>query len=413
MRLSQFILIFSLFAACNVPTIKDENSAEEKSFELESVAINIYDTLTLAKGIKAEIIDSLSWPSCLVTYKGGLIIGQNPQRLTGDLKETVANNNPKIKYYNLPNNESPINAQMPGYQTAMCEAPWGGILIATTGQKRFEKGYIYHFNNGVLTRLDALGSASFTGVTAHQTENGKAIIYYSDFTPTNSNLYKFVANKGTDCNQGDVYAAKLPSFGWMLMNRETQPELSKKYKTDSDILSHLNEATRVVGYISNYAVAGVTFDKNDGTIKYANMPLIHKNYLYGSVDYIFENGGQFEGTSFHYKPYILAGARDYHSHLAQITIDDKNGVWICTGMSIDDIGNEVYQPNGGNAILLMPKTGVQSNLKLRVAVAPQKGRFSGLILDKKQHCIYTALQDQQGKGVLLKLTGPSVEKLLE
>jgi hypothetical protein len=143
------------------------------------------------------------------------------------------------------------------------------------------------------------------------------------------------------------------------------------------------------------------------------MPLIHKNYLYGSVDYIFENGGQFEGTSFHYKPYILAGARDYHSHLAQITIDDKNGVWICTGMSIDDIGNEVYQPNGGNAILLMPKTGVQSNLKLRVAVAPQKGRFSGLILDKKQHCIYTALQDQQGKGVLLKLTGPSVEKLLE
>ena len=61
----------------------------------------------------------------------------------------------------------------------------------------------------------------------------------------------------------------------------------------------------------------------------------------------------------------------------------------------------------------MPQKGPQSNLMLRVAVAPKKGKFSGLVLDKTKQSIYTTLQDQQGMAVLLKLTGSSVQQLLE
>jgi hypothetical protein len=411
MRNYNLLLFLLVFVACNTPALEEDNQ-DEKGFELQSVPIAIYDSLRLAPGINAEILDSLSWPSTLIAYQGGLIIGQNPHRLTGDLKPTAAHNNPTIRYYNVAE-DAQIKAALPGFQTAMCEAPWGGILMATTGKNKFDKGYIYHFFEGVLTRLDALGSSCFTGVAAHQTQNGKAIIYYSDFTSANSNLYKFVSDSGTNCYKGTVYAAKLPTFGWMNMDRDVQPLLANKYKSNTALLENVNEATRVAGYVSNYAIAAMVFDKYDGSIKYSNMPLIHKEYLFGSLDYIFEDGGLYDGTSFHNKSYILAGSKDHYSHAKLLTIDDKKGLWISTGMSVDEFSNEVYQTNGGNALLIIPQTGVQSNLTLRLAVAPKKGRFSGLVLDKKQHCVYTTLQDQQGKAVLLKLTGPSVVKLLD
>lgn len=410
----KLLLIILVITACNSPVIKEENNQTETNFELELIANKVYDTLTLAKGVKATFLDSLSWPSALISYKGGFVIGQNPHRLTGDLNENTTFNNPNLKlsYYNIPKNEQ-INVALPGFQAAMCHAPWGGILIATTGLKRYEKGYIYHFNNGVLTRLDALGSSCFTGIAAHQTNTGQAIIYYSDFTNKNSNLLKFVADSGVDCRKGKIYAAKLPTDGWISLARNTNSALASQYATHAELLSNINEASLIAGIQFKDAISDVQFDKSEGTINYSVMPQIKKDYLFGAINYIFEDGGKYDGTSFHFKTILLAGVGRNFSHPAQFYIDAKKSIWVCTGMSVDEVGTEQYQQNGGNAVLLIPKSGVQTDIALRIAVAPHKGRFSGLIIDKKLNCIYTTLQDQRGKAVLLKLSGPSVKRLLE
>ncbi len=412
MRFYLLTVLIALLGACNNKENKKNKSDETTQFELVSVVSSIYDSLTLAPGIQAEVLAELPWPAAIIQYKNGLIIGQNPHRLAGDINENSGNDNPLIHYYNLPKNEQ-IDETKIGFQTAFCHAPWGGILIATTGKKRYDKGYIYHLKDGILTRLDALGTSSFWGVAATQTKDGRAVIYYSDCTQKMSSLLKFVADSGIDCSKGEIYGAKIPNDGWVSLNRNKNPSLSNAYKTQNEVLANLNDATKVVGLLKRDVVTFMEFDKSDGTLKYTVLPQLNKGYFYGAINYIFEDGGMFEGTAFHFKPYLLAGLKDNYSHLASFTIDDKNGIWICTGMSKEDIGADNYKTLGGNALLLMPKTGVQSNLLLRLAVAPKTGRFSGIVLNKKQKCVYTTLQDQEGTGQLIKLTGEAIEKLLE
>jgi hypothetical protein len=50
---------------------------------------------------------------------------------------------------------------------------------------------------------------------------------------------------------------------------------------------------------------------------------------------------------------------------------------------------------------------------LRVAVAPGKDRFSGLLLDTKKKHLYTFLVSVDGRSKLLRLKGKGIEGLLK
>lgn len=392
------------------------NQEEHQPFELKPVIAGVYETLQLSEGVESEVLDSCEWPFALAVWNKGLMATSYPHALIGDRAERKPD-----RPYNL---QTLLNAKgLPqssieltsGYQSGLFPAPWGGILVGVMPfiqGERLVKGNIWWINDSSAVKLEALGKASFVGLFALQTPNGRAVIYYTDQGNHESYLYKFVADSGADLRNGKVYVCDVHAGNWIPMDVSSNVVLKEKYGNNQKLLANLNEAVHLAGVHMVDPFSWIQMDPINGNILVSAMPQKEKSRMFGGLYQLAEAGGQYDGTFFKASSFVFAGLHLNFTHVSQFLTDSRLNLWVATGIPPGEIGSPEYTVFGGNALMVMPRKGLQSRLMLRLAVAPGKGSFRGLLLDPKKRHIYTFLLSETGKAALLRLKGPAIDGLL-
>lgn len=410
------ILIWAILAlgACKV---NNENEDKNAPFELKQVISGEYETLQLAEGVEAEVLDSAEWPYAMAVWKKGLMVSSYPHALIGNPEKSKA-----TKPYSLKTlmTDIPLSADVlrstEGYQSGIFPSPWGGMLVAAMPFKEgdlFAGGNIWWVNDSGAVKLDALGVSSFVSVFALLTPEGRAVIYYTDQGVHEGYLYKFVADQGTDFRKGKVFVCDFHAGNWIPLDVEFNAVLKEKYNNNQKLLSRLNEAVHFSGVHMVDPFSHLQMDPLNGNILISAMPQKEKDRMFGGIYQIAEVGGKYDGAYFKASSFIFAGLHFNFTHVSQFLTDFNHNIWVVSGIPSYDIGSPEYKAFGGNALIVMPRKGPQSRLMLRVAVAPGKDRFSGLLLDTKKKHLYTFLVSVDGRSKLLRLKGKGIEGLLK
>lgn len=409
-----YLCLAFIAVSCN---LKKEEQTEDTAFELRPVIAGEYETLQLAEGVEAEMVDSCDWPYSFTVWNKSLLVGHYPHSLIGNIAKSKADKayTPGTYLYPGELSEKQLNATA-GYQTGLFPAPWGGVLMAAMpfqNGERFVKGNIWWLKDSTAVKLDALGSSSFVGLFALETAQGRAVIYYSDQGIRESYLYKFVADSGTDLSAGRVYVCDVHAGNWIPMDVEFNAVLKEKYGNNKNLLLNLNEAVHFAGIHMVDPFSCIQMDPLNGNILLSAMPEKQKTRMFGGLYQIAEAGGKYDGTYFKASSFIFAGLHLNFTHVSHFMTDSKLNIWVVSGIPEAEVGSPEYTVFGGNALMVMPRRGPQSRLMLRVAVAPGKERFSGLIIDSKKKHLYTFLISTSGKAKLLRLKGKGLSGLLD
>lgn len=402
-----FLIFLVLFFSCN-PQESQNNTSENEPYEISPVRPKLYDSLTLAADVKATVLDTAMWPYFFVHENGNFITTVNPHLLSGDKNSDKAESPFQLHGLQL---TLPI-----GFQTGICSAPWGDLIIAAMPDEngnRFAKGHLYAVKNGELTKIATAGMSTFTSVLALQNKDGRAVIYYTDQSSNMSFLYKWVADSGTNLQSGKVYVANVNGGFWVPLEKNSNAVLNSTFKTPSDLLANLNKAATLTGTPMPDPLSAITLDQSNNSLLVGSMPQQDKNRLFGAVYTLFEANGDYTGLYCKVQPLVLGGLHLNFTHPYQLATDSKQNVWILSGMSDKDVEAEKYAVFGGNALMVMPRQGIQSKLLLRLAVAPGGGRFCGIVPDVKNAAVYTWLRTADGRGQLLRLTGKAIDTLLK
>jgi secreted PhoX family phosphatase len=130
--------------------------------------------------------------------------------------------------------------------------------------KRISKGQ-YHWENfykrppehyGWVVEVDpvtgeaqkhvSMGRFSHESATCIKGKDGRTVVYSGD-DKAGEFLYKFIADKPGSLVKGELFVANTEKGQWISLDRNKQPKLKKRFKTQLDVLIYCREAARLLG----------------------------------------------------------------------------------------------------------------------------------------------------------------------
>jgi secreted PhoX family phosphatase len=224
-------------------------------------------------------------------------------------------------------------------------------------------------------KLIAMGRFAHEGAKVVLAKDKRAVVYMGD-DKNDEFIYKFIADTPGSLKSGKLYVANTNSGSWELLSLEN-PKLSKKFKSQTELLIRTREAARIAGGTEQDRPEDIEV-LADGTILVALTNNIPKKRPHGQIFAIFETNNDPLSLTFKSSTWLACGPQSGISCPDNFTVDAKGHLWVTSDMSGSLMGpNGIYAERGHNGLFMIPTSGSDKGVVYQIASAPVDAEFTG------------------------------------
>ncbi len=255
---------------------------------------------------------------------------------------------------------------------------------------------------GAAKKLVSLGRCAHECAAVTKGKNGRVVAYTGDDS-INEHLYKFISDSGDSLEQGKLYVANLEKGQWLSLDIADQPVLKEKFKDQTEILTYVREAAKLVGATPLDRPEDIEFDPLTGHVFVAltNNKVV-KNF-YGSILKIIEDNDDPASLTFKHETF-LTGSGESFACPDNMVFDPKGNLWFTTDMAGTEMNKGPYEKLGNNGLFVFLRSGPNQGKIIRVASAPVDAEFTGPCFSPDYKTLFLSVQ-HPGE------TSPSLNKL--
>lgn len=239
-------------------------------------------------------------------------------------------------------------------------------------------GWVVEVNpsTGDAKKLVALGRFSHESATCVVATDGRTVVYMGD-DEQDQCIYKFIAEEPGSLDKGILYVANTKAGKWMPLVWEADAKLRAKYKDQTDVLIHAQDAAKIVGGTPQDRPEDIERDPISGAIFVALTNNKKKKNYYGSILKIAEKDNNPLSLEFSADTFLTGGDSDLACP-DNMAFDRKGNLWITTDISGSSLNKDPYEDFGNNGLFFVPMSGSEAGRAFQVASAPVAAEFTGL-----------------------------------
>ncbi len=222
-------------------------------------------------------------------------------------------------------------------------------------------------------KLTSLGRFSHEGALVIDSESN-VVVYMAD-DKEDECIYKFIS-KGKTLEQGKLYVANTDKGEWLLLDRDKNPLLKSKFKTQTDVLTYTREASALIGASKLARPEDIKRDPISGNIFVALTSHKTKNASYGALLKITEKEG-YEGMKFSSEIFLSGGPQQGFACPDNLAFDHKGNLWMTSDISEKMLGQDEYEAFKRNGLYYIPMSGKNAGKVELVAWGPPDAEISG------------------------------------
>lgn len=253
-------------------------------------------------------------------------------------------------------------------------------------------GWVVEVNpfTGAAKKLTALGRFCHEGATTVTARDGRVVVYMGD-DANDEYFYKFISDSPTSLEKGTLYVAQLETGKWIPLNL-ANPQLSGKFKNQTELLIRTREAAKLVGATKMDRPEDCKIDPISGHIFLNCTNNVPAKRPFGSIYKFVEANNDYAALNFSASIFVQGGDQLGIACPDNMAFDKLGNLWITTDISEDEIGGPVYKKFGNNALYYMPMSGSDSGKAFRVIQAPIDAELTGPCFSPDGKTLFISVQ---------------------
>ena len=244
---------------------------------------------------------------------------------------------------------------------------------------------------GKSKKLISLGRFAHECAAVTKAKDGRVVAYSGDDT-IDEHFYKFISDSQDSLEKGKLYVANLEKGEWISLDINDQPELKKKFKTQTQVQIFAREAAKIVGATPLDRPEDIEFDPLTGHVLVSLTNNKKKDNFYGSILKIEEQNNDPASLKFTHQTFLAGGPESGFACPDNLAFDLKGNLWFTSDMSGENINLGPYKGFGNNSLFVFLRSGPQAGEVIRVAVAPKDAEFTGPCFSPDYKTLFLSVQ---------------------
>ena len=245
--------------------------------------------------------------------------------------------------------------------------------------------------SGKSKKLVSLGRCAHECAAVTKAKNGKIVAYTGDDS-NNEHLYKLISHSENSLEEGTLYVANLEQGKWISLSIDEQPLLKKHFKDQTEVLTYLREAAKLMGATPLDRPEDIEFDPLTGHVFIALTNNKPKNNFHGSILKIREDNDDPGSLTFRHDVFLAGGAENGFSSPDNMVFDPQGNLWFTSDMGGNDMGSKTYQQFGNNSLFVFIRKGRYQGQIIRVANAPNDAELTGPCFSPDYKTLFLSVQ---------------------
>lgn len=264
-------------------------------------------------------------------------------------------------------------------------------------------GWVVEINpiSGEGKKLVGLGRFAHECATLSLSETGIPVVYTGD-DENDQCLYKFIAAEKDSLDKGTLYVANLDSGTWVPIDYHTNPVLQEHFSSHEEMMIRCREAAKIVGGSPLDCPEDIAIDPVTGAIVVSLTNNIPRGDHYGSLLKITEKDGDPLALRFESETMVTGGRKSGFVCPDNLCFDSKGNLWLTTDISSSKINKEMYAGFGNNSLFVIPMSGKQAGIPIRIATAPVEAELTGLAFNEDESTLFVSVQHPGYKSTTLR-----------
>lgn len=284
---------------------------------------------------------------------------------------------------------------------------------------------------GKAKKLIALGRIAHEAATCEALPDGRCVVYTGD-DKNDECLYKFISDKPNSLETGTLYVANMEKGEWVPLDFNTQDELKKIFKSQTEVLVHTRKSAELLGGSKLDRPEDIEIDPKTGHVLVACTNNTAKGNYHGSILKIIETNGR-DGLTFKHEVFLAGGKEMGFACPDNMAFDKKGNLWFTSDMSGKVIEKDPnYMGFGNNSLFYVPLSGTDAGKVFRVASGPVDSELTGPYFSPDGKTLFLCVQhpgeystkekyssnwpgggDSMPKPSVVAISGPALDALMK
>jgi secreted PhoX family phosphatase len=224
----------------------------------------------------------------------------------------------------------------------------------------------------------ALGRFAHECCTLKQLDDGRVVAYTGD-DKNDEFIYKFISSKKNSLKEGTLYVADTDNGVWLSLDYDSNADLQKHFKDQTEVLIRCREAARLIGATPQNRPEDIEIDPLNGNIIVALTNNKARNDFHGSLLKITEKDGRYDALEFESEALIVGGEENGFSCPDNLVFDYSGNLWFTSDISGSSMNrpDKPYMAFKNNGLFVMIRHGEKAGKVIQIASAPTDAEFTG------------------------------------
>ena len=240
-------------------------------------------------------------------------------------------------------------------------------------------------------KLVALGRCAHECATVAPLKDGRVVVYTAD-DKNDECLYKFISSKPGSLKEGTLYVANMKKGRWESLDYESQKELKKNFKDQTDVLIRLRKAARCVNGSLLDRPEDIEIDPISGHVLVTLTNNVPKGNYFGSILKIIEKDNNPESLSFEHSTFLAGGEETGFACPDNMAFDKAGNLWFASDISGSKMNKKPYETFKNNGLFVVPGKGEQAGQVIQVASAPNDAELTGPFFSPDGKTLFLSVQ---------------------
>ena len=215
---------------------------------------------------------------------------------------------------------------------------------------------------------------------------------YSGDDRNDEHIYKFISSERNSLEKGELFVANIEKGQWVSLDINKQPILKKNFKDQTDVLTYVREAAKLVGATPCDRPEDIEISPITGDVFVCLTNNKARGNYHGSILKISESNGKHDSLTFKSDDLVVGGEKAGFSCPDNLRFDKNGNIWMTTDISGSSIGKKQYKKFKNNGLFYIPLAGVHAGEVFQVASAPNDAEFTGLSFDAEFKTLFLSVQ---------------------
>ncbi|MFC5647949.1 PhoX family protein [Paenibacillus solisilvae] len=264
------------------------------------------------------------------------------------------------------------------------------------------------FDKTYLKKHTALGRFNHENTAMGLAADGRVVVYMGDDVK-DACVYKFISKGKFDKSKGransallesgTLYVANLKTGKWIpitldgvLKAAEGKADVQAKFKTQGDVVTLCQEASRLVGGTPTDRPEDIEISPFDNTVFIAHTNNDNHGNIHGHITRIFEANNDLGALDFDFEIFAAGGRQSGFSSPDNLVFDSDGDLWVVTDISSTSQNKGVYKSFMNNGLFVIPTSGPSKGIALQFASGPVESEMTGPFFTPDEQTLFLSIQ---------------------